>query len=54
MNVMDAVLESYHKTAIKLLGAGLAEELLHEIVVYLRAEVNGRRKPQQPRLKLVN
>jgi hypothetical protein len=54
MNVVDAVLKSYQKTAIKLLGAGQAEELLDEIVVYLRAEVNGRREPQQARLKLVN
>jgi hypothetical protein len=42
MSVMDAVLESYRKTALKILTARQAEDLLDEVVGHLRAEVKSR------------
>jgi hypothetical protein len=46
-NIMDAVLESYRKTAMKFLTAQQTEELLDEIIGHLQAEVNNRREHPQ-------
>jgi hypothetical protein len=43
MDVMDAVLKSYRKTALKVLTIRQAEEVFDEVVGHLRAEVNSRR-----------
>jgi hypothetical protein len=48
MNVMDAVLESYRKTAMKVLTAQQTEELLGEIIDQLLADVNYRRERPKP------